>query len=259
MTIVRKLPAFFTLSAALALASSVFGATAAQKLTIQKLTSIFENSTTSLQYTYCENIGDGRGLTFGFPGFCSGTYDGTMFLKEYQKLNSSNKLVKYIPAFEKIDSLPHPGGKTNNTTGLSNFPKDFKSCGSDPTFKKAQHNLVDRLYWNPSQNKANSLGLKLAISQGQMYDSFINHGASGAQSIINKTNSQMGGSPASGVNEKAWLTKYLSNRFNVLKADPTWAEAVDRVRVYQTLLKNNNTSLATPFSVSCYGDQFTVN
>ncbi len=83
--------------------------TGTQRDTIYKLTSIFENSTTTLQYTYVENIGDGRGLTFGFAGFCSGTYDGTMFLKKYQALNPNNILVKYIPAFERIDSLPHPG------------------------------------------------------------------------------------------------------------------------------------------------------
>ncbi len=259
MNLLRKLPAFLGLTASFAVATSAFAATAAQKLTIQKLTSIFENSTTTLQYTYCENIGDGRGLTFGFPGFCSGTYDGTIFLKEYRALNSSNKLVKYIPAFEKIDKMPHPGGKTANTTGLSNFPKDFKSCGSDPLFKQAQHNVVDRMYWNPSQSTANSLGLKFALSQGQMYDSFINHGESGAKSIINKTNSQMGGSPKSGVDEKQWLSKYLANRMIVLKADSTWAQATDRVKVYQTLLSNNNTSLKTPFPVKCYGDSFTVN
>ncbi len=237
----------------------VFGAvTETQRDTIFKLTSIFENSTTTLQYTYVENIGDGRGLTFGFAGFCSGTYDGTLFLKEYQSLNPNNILVKYIPAFERIDSLPHPGGLCSDTTGLNNFPADFRSCGNDPAFKEAQHNLVNRLYWNPSQDAVNQIGAKYAITAGELYDSFINHGADGAWDIINQTNSAVG-KISSGTDEKTWLNRYLSIRYGILAADPTWSEAVDRVKVYQKLLNtDNNVNLTRPITVTCYGDTFTI-
>lgn len=228
------------------------------KHTIQQLTSIFENSTPTLQYTYIENIGDGRGYTFGFPGFCSGTYDGTMFLKEYQNLNSSNKLISFIPAFEKIDNMSHPNGMTSNTTGLEQFPSAFKSCGSDPAFVQAQNNVVDRLYWNPSQVAVNEIGAKYAITKGELYDAFINHGEDGARDMINKTNSAVGGTPKSGVDEKTWLSKYLSIRLAVLQGDATWQSAVDRVHVYQTLLNQNNVNLQTPISVSCYGDSFSI-
>ncbi len=239
--------------------TGVFGAvTDTQRDTIFKLTSIFENSTTTLQYTYVENIGDGRGLTFGFAGFCSGTYDGTMFLKKYQSLNPNNILVKYIPAFERIDSLPHPGGLCSDTTGLANFPADFRSCGNDPAFKQAQHNLVDELYWNPSQAAANEVGAKYAITAGELYDSFINHGEDGARDIINQTNSAVG-KISTGTDEKTWLNKFLNIRYGILAADPTWSEAVDRVKVYQKLLNtDNNANLARPITVTCYGDTFTI-
>ncbi len=239
--------------------TKVFGAvTDTQKDTIFKLTSIFENSTTTLQYTYVENIGDGRGLTFGFAGFCSGTYDGTMFLKEYRTLNPNNILVKYIPAFERIDSLPHPGGLCNDTTGLANFPADFRACGNDPAFKEAQHNLVNRLYWNPSQEAAGQIGAQYAITAGELYDSFINHGASGAWDIINRTNNAVG-RISSGTNEKTWLNKFLEIRYGILAADPTWSQAVDRVKVYQKLLNtDNNVNLSRPITVTCYGDTFTI-
>ncbi|MDF2801684.1 MAG: glycoside hydrolase family 18 [Anaerocolumna sp.] len=229
-----------------------------QRDTIYKLTSIFENSTTTLKYTYAENIGDGRGLTFGFAGFCSGTYDGTMFLKKYQSLNPNNILVKYIPAFERIDNLPHPDGLCSDTTGLANFPADFSSCGNDPYFIQAQHNLVDELYWNPSQVAASQIGAQYAITAGELYDSFINHGESGAWDIINQTNNAVGKISA-GTNEKTWLNKFLSIRYAILAADPTWSEAVDRVKVYQKLLNtDNNVNLTRPLTVTCYGDTFTI-
>ncbi len=37
-----------------------------------QLTSLFENSSPVLAYGYIEDIGDGRGYTFSFIGFCTG-------------------------------------------------------------------------------------------------------------------------------------------------------------------------------------------
>jgi chitosanase len=229
-----------------------------KKNVIQKLTSVFENSTPNLQYTYIENINDGRGYTFGFAGFCSGTYDGTEFLQEYQKLSPHNTLVKYIPIFEKIDKMTHPDGKCANVEGLEDFPEDFAACGNDADFVQAQQNIVDKEYWNPSQNTASKIGAKYAITRGELYDTYINHGADGAEDIINKTNTAMGGSPATGVDEKAWLDKFLQIRLKVLQADATWQEAVDRVKAYQNLLKQGNVDLKTPMTIKCYGDTFTI-
>lgn len=238
---------------------SASAVTDTQKDTIFKLTSIFENSTPELQYTYIEDISDGRGYTFGFAGFCSGTYDGTMFLKKYQSLNPTNILVKYIDDFEYIDSLPHPDGMCSDISRLSGFINDFKSCANDPLFKQAQHALVDELYWNPSQNVANAAGATYPITYGELYDSCINHGEDGAQDIVNQTNAAVG-SITSGTNEKVWLNKFLSIRLELLQSDSTWEESVDRVKVYQKLLNtDNNVNLTRPITVTCYGDTFTIN
>ncbi|MEN8904624.1 MAG: chitosanase, partial [Clostridiales bacterium] len=224
------------------------------KNTIQILTSIFENSTTDLQYTYCEDIDDGRGLTFGFAGFCSGTYDGTMFLKEYKKLNPNNILTKYIPIFEKIDDMDNH----ENTDGLENFGDDFASCINDSKFIEAQKNLCDRLYWNPSQDALTEIGAKYSITKGELYDSFINHGEDGAKEIIDEATSNVGGTPGEGIDEKEWLSSFLEERLKVLSEDSTWKEAVDRVHVYQKLLDENNFELTRPMTVDCYGDTFTI-
>ncbi|MEN8907792.1 MAG: chitosanase, partial [Clostridiales bacterium] len=225
---------------------------------IYQLTSIFENSTTELQYTYCEDIGDGRGLTFGFPGFCSGTYDGTMFLKEYQKLNPDNILIKYINIFEEIDSANHSDGLNGDTTGLENFGDDLAKCIDDAKFIEAQKNVVDKLYWNPSQEAVDEIGAIYPITKGEIYDSFINHGENGARDIINTANSMAGGTPESGVDEKKWLTSYLEARLEVLESDSTWQGAVDRVHVYQKLLEQDNINLNKPMNISCYGDSFVI-
>lgn len=243
----------------LILVSSLAHAGDRGKLIAQQLTSVFENSTPKLQFTYVENIHDGRGYTFGFPGFCSGTYDGTMFLKAYRRLNPKNRLVQFIPAFEAIDRGPHDAeGRNPSTKGLEGFPQAFRSCGRDPDFRRAQIKLVDQLYWHPSQAIAKKIGAKLPITHGQLYDACINHGEDGALDLVRATNRAIGGTPNSGVNEALWLAKFLDVRFKVLNSDPTWKQAVDRVRVYQGFLEAGNVRLNPPLKFTCYGDRFTL-
>ncbi len=43
---------------------------AGQKLTIEQMTSFFENPTTEFQYDYVENLDDGRGFTVGRICLC---------------------------------------------------------------------------------------------------------------------------------------------------------------------------------------------
>jgi chitosanase len=226
---------------------------------IQQLTSIFENSTIELQYAYVENIKDGRGFTFGFAGFCSGTYDGTMFLKEYRRLKPDNTLVKFIPTFEQIDAGPHDAqGKNSDTKGLEAFPKAFAACARDPAFRRAQQNVVDKMYWRPSQVMAGEIGAKYAITQGELYDACINHGEDQVTALIRKVNQTLNGSPQTGVDEKKWLAEFLKVRLAMMKADPSWIDAIDRIAVYQKLLADGNVDLALPTKITCYGDSYTL-
>jgi chitosanase len=243
----------------LVFAGAAAAGTANTRDTIERLTSIFENSTPALQYTYVENIHDRRGYTFGYVGFTSGTYDGTLFLKEYDRLRRGNPLMRFLPAFEKIDAGPHDAeGRNPSTKGLRGFPAVFRSCGADPAFRKAQRSLVDRLYWNPSQRIAGEIGAQFPITRGQFYDTCINFGEDGLTDLVRKTNRAIGSPPKSGADERQWLAKFLELRLEVLRADETWAGSTDRVAVYQRLLADGNVRLKLPIQVTCYGGRFTL-
>jgi chitosanase len=248
---------FFSLATAIAFAAN--GIAGGEKNTIQRLTSIFENSTPDFQYTFVSNIGDGRGYTFGFVGFTSGTYSGTMFLEEYRSLRPHNLLVGFIPAFKRIDAGPHDGaGRNPDTTGLEAFPATFVLCGSDPAFARAQKRLADRLSWNPAQLLARKLGVRYALTLGELYDAYVNHGEDGINALLRKTNRRCHGTPKTGVPEKKWLAAFLRARLAVLQADSTWVHAVDRIAVYQTLLNQRNFRLRLPIEVDCYGNHFSL-
>ena len=232
----------------------------AQRSAIERLTSIFENSTPKLQYAYVENIRDKRGYTFGFAGFTSGTFDGAMFLEEYDRLRPGNTLTRFLPAFKKIDAGPHDDeGRNPSVAGLREFPAAFRACGGDPAFVQAQQNLADRLYWNPSQRIVKRVGAKLAITRGQFYDACINLGEDGLEDLVRRTDRAAGGTPKTGVPEREWLAKFLDLRLRDLATgERVERQAADRVRVYQRLLAQDNVSLSLPIRVICYGDRFVL-
>lgn len=139
-------------------------------------------------------------------------------------------------------------------TGLDGFESAIRSAANDPQFIQAQLNTADRQYIGPSQKKIIEMGFKYAITQGEFYDAYINHGESGALVMINQANSSVGTS-----NEANWLKKFLEIRIGVLERDATWQSATDRVKVYQKLLSDGNVDLNTPMTVSVYGTTFTLN
>jgi chitosanase len=223
-----------------------------------QMTTACENSTTKLQYNYAENIGDGRGVTFGFVGFCTGTYDGNMLIKYYTKLNPSNTLAKYIPALDAIDSGSHSqnGGDSNpGTSGLDGFIKDVNSC-TDPLFKQAQIYMADQLYWNPAVKIADSIGAKNPLTQAFIYDMCVNHGEDGAQDFVNKAKNALGGTPGTGIDENAFLSKVMDLRYSYLKTEDSAGS--DRVNAFRRILTSGNVGLSAPFSFTVYGDAFTI-
>lgn len=226
--------------------------TSSVKNAMLQMTTAFENSSTKLQFNYAENIKDGRGITFGCIGFCTGTYDGNILIKHYTELNPDNTLAKYIPALNKIDSGAHnsAGGDGNSSTaGLSNFVKDVQNC-TDPLFKTAQLDMLDQLYYNPAVKLANNAGCEYPLTLAFIYDSCVRHGEDGAKSIIKAA----GITPAKGTDELAFLNKMFTARGKMLRNEDLGD--VDRVDSFRAIVKNVN--LDVPFKFSTYGDEFTI-
>lgn len=239
------------------------GLSAQQKNSILSLTCCAENSRTSFAYDYAEDIGDGRGITFGIIGFTSGTYDGTILLKRVKELDPGNPLVSYLPAFEAIDAMPHDSsGLCSSTAGLERFAADFGAHGADASVKRAQLEKLDDLYWKPAMALAASLGIKTALAAGELYDACVNHGPDGnavdmgLKQLAANASAAAGGDPRSGVDEKAWLKAFLSVRRAYLER--SWPDAIDRIDMYARILASGNVDLKVPFGASCYGDSFEI-
>ena len=232
-----------------------------QKHKAEMLTSIWENSTTVLQYPYCQNIHDGRGYTSGRAGFCSGTGDAIQVVRCFGAAfgtGSNNPIAKYMPALTTIDnrfnSTGMDQGGTTELDAVGNYCTDWAAttngAATSATFKACQDRIVDLLYYQPALVLAKKWGLVTALTIAELYDAEINHGDDGAIAIAKLANNDTGNTaqrvptaPLTLAQESAWLHAFLMRRLALLKADATWAQSEDRVVTYERLRLDGNFDL----------------
>ncbi len=232
-----------------------------QKHKAEMLTSIWENSTTVLQYPYCENIHDGRGYTSGRAGFCSGTGDAIQVVKCFDAAfgtGTNNPMAKYMPALTTIDNRFNATGQdqggTTELDAVGNYCGDWSATTSgaatSATFKACQDQIVDLLYYKPALALAKKWGLVTALTIAELYDAEINHGDDGAIALAKQANNDTGNTaqqvptaPLTLAKESAWLHAFLMRRLALLKSDATWKTSEDRVVTYERLRLDGNFDL----------------
>lgn len=232
-----------------------------QKHKAEMLTSIWENSTTVLQYPYCENIHDGRGYTSGRAGFCSGTGDAIQVVECFDTAfgTANNPMAKYMPALIQINNAFNSTGQDQGSTApldaVGNYCSDWAKTANDaataPKFKACQDQIVDALYYKPALAQAKKWGLVTALTIAELYDAEINHGDDGVAALVKQANTDVGNtaqkppsSPLSLADESAWLHAFLMRRLKLLESDATWSASEDRVVTYEQLRLQNNFDLA---------------
>jgi chitosanase len=244
---------------ALALAAKVSSVDlfdAKKKEIAMELVSSAENSSLDwkAQYTYIEDIGDGRGYTGGIIGFCSGTGDMLEVVQDYANREPGNGLAKYLPALKKVNG-------TDSHSGLgSAYVSAWHKAASDTAFQDAQDAERDKVYFNPAVNQAKADGLH-ALGQFIYYDAMVMHGPgddSDSFGGIRKTAMKKAKTPAQGGNETTYLNAYLDARKAVMKKEEAHSDT-SRVDTEQRVFLNaGNLSLDTPLKWKTYGDSYTI-
>jgi len=236
-----------------------------QKHRAEELTSVFENSSTELDYAYGENLGDGRGITCGRAGFCTGTGDAILVVKKYTSQKPNNVLAKYLPALTELENnrikTKHDQSDVSSLDRIGNFILDWADAAKDPDFRSIQDAIVDELYYIPSAKKADLLGLKLPLSRAELYDAIIQHGneqyndPDSIDALIARATEKSGGTPRSNVDEKVWLDNFLTVRRASLSycykegSREEWADSFGRVDVFRNLVKEDNYYLDKPITI----------
>jgi hypothetical protein len=234
------------------LLGSIAGLTSLQIDTIQKLVACPENGSTNWEsaYGFAKRLGDGRGITFGIVGFCSGTGDGVLVLEDLAKRDPNHRLVKYIPAMKKT--------KGENCAGLDGFEVDAKASKDDVAYHEAQWAISVKQYWSfaadyrAKKGRASSRpgpAFSSPLSIGAFFDVALNHGAepTSFKYITDRMQNQNAG------DEARWLLDFLESRRKILKSGYQHLDTSgtgDRCGIWKKLVDERNWNLDRPITVA---------
>jgi chitosanase len=232
--------------------------------TIAQMISVFENGTPEIQYAYIEDLHDGRGYTAGRAGFCTACGDLLTVVQTYTAQVPDNPLAGYLPTLTQLAKA-----SDDSTKGLNGFVRAWSTAADDPVFRQVQDRVTDDLYTAPARKLADANGVRSALGLAILVDTAVQQGTDddpdGLPAMVRKTIAAVGGTPAGGVDETAWLQGFLDVRRDTLE-NPTssdtgkvWRESVGRVDALRALLDAGNLDLATPFTISPFGDPQTIN
>jgi chitosanase len=222
-----------------------------------ELVSSAENSSLDwkAQYSYIEDIGDGRGYTAGIIGFCSGTGDMLELVRAYTDAVPDNPLAQYLPALEKVN-----GSDSHDGLG-SAFESAWKEAAGTAEFQAAQDSERDRVYFDPAVNQGKSDGLGV-LGQFIYYDAIVMHGpgdSSDSFGGIRNSALQQAKPPSQGGDETAYLKAFLDARKVIMKQEEAHADT-SRVDTEQLVFLNDgNLDLHTPLKWQVYGDPYEIN
>lgn len=237
-----------------------------QKRRAEQFTSLFENDTIELQYDYAENINDGRGITSGRAGFTTRTGDALKVVELYTEKKPDNGLAKFLPELRHLAEV-----NSEDTSKLEGYIKAWEKAACDLDFHTVQDQIVCEVYYQPSVEHSKVAGLQTALAQAVLYDSIIQHGNGPASSdpdglpaLLQRAQEKAGGTPKTGVDEKAWLTTFLKVRREDLAnpSDPgsqiEWPKSVDRVDAFSAIAKSGNYNLNGPIEVDTGNHKATI-
>ncbi len=221
-----------------------------------QLVSSAENSSLDwrAQFSYIEDIHDGRGYTAGIIGFCSGTGDMLEVVQAYARAKPGNILARYLPALRAVDG-------SSSHAGLDpNFPRDWRTAAADPAFQAAQEAERDRVYFNPAVQQAKADGLA-ALGQFIYYDAIVMHGP-GNDGVsfggIRRTAMSKARTPAQGGNQTTYLNAFLDARKAAMMTEDAHSETSRVDTEQRVFLRNGNLDLNPPLAWKVYGDPYRI-
>ncbi|KAJ1881539.1 hypothetical protein LPJ57_001548 [Coemansia sp. RSA 486] len=187
-----------------------------------QLTNLFQLGQIQYDYGNCEVDDSGNGYAAGIVNFCTGTGDAWQVIQLYHEATGNDdEFTQYDDILQK-----YAEEGDGSTEGIENFCEIWQQASKTQAFMDAQNQIVDELYFNPSQKYADTLNLTLSISRAQLYDTAISHGATESSyslgGMVKLANSRFGRDIAGNttaltigeykVDEVEWLKEFLNVR-----------------------------------------------
>ena len=208
---------------------------------IKAIINIFEVGSPTADYTYVEDLGDGRGFTITQYGLCTNEPEVANVIERYIAIQPQSPLSRYLGA------LP-PYGSGTDMSQLDGFPKLWREeIDTYPALSNACDEVADALYFQPAMEEADALGLDLPLGLAVFYDTFLQHGGGddpdSFSAILDRTLAQVDRPTSASTPE--FLRAFLSVRRTVLLGPANtataevWRRSVTRLDALLGLLEQN--------------------
>jgi chitosanase len=208
---------------------------------VKAISNVFEVGSISPDYSYSEELGDGRGLTLTQYGLVTNELEVGWVIELHQARRPNTRLARFLPY------LP-PHGSGTSMEELKDFAEIWREeIAEGSSLVSACDAVADRLYFVPALEASRGAGLTTPVGLLIFYDTLLQHGGGDDPdsfgAILERAVAE--GAPSGGGEEKRFLKRFLAERRAVL-LDPhnaetavVWRRSVTRVDALETLLERN--------------------
>ncbi|KAI8848171.1 lysozyme-like domain-containing protein [Chytridium lagenaria] len=210
---------------------------------ILKITSVFETSNKNLGFNLCGNWNDGQGISAGFIQFTTSSGSALRVVQSYLQLTRrpNPPLASFVTALQRAAQVGNKGAVSGQgfMTGLSGFCDAWEEANKNDgaAFQNAQLAIQSAGYLQPNLKIVQQLGLKTALSVGQLMDTAIQLGYDAVEEIAGNA----GWTPSQGANEADYLKRYLDARIVYLNnLGGAYPGTKYRVNSYKYMLQKGN-------------------
>jgi len=208
---------------------------------IKAITNVFEVGSPEADYSYIEDLGDGRGYTATQYGLCSNEPELARVIELHARSTPETQLMRYLP------SLP-PRGSGTDMKKLSGFVDAWqREARGRPSLAQACETVADDLYFTPAMSAAHDMQVASPVGQSIFYDTILQHGGGNDPdsfwSILDRAQ-DISDHPGP-FSESRFLEAFLDVRRSVLMnpanvaTTDVWRASVARVDALANLLKRN--------------------
>ena len=217
---------------------------------IKAISNVFEVGAPEADYSYIENLGDGRGYTVTHYGLVSNEPELGRVIALHARSVPDTHLSQYLPFLPPYDT----GTDMEKLAGFEDLWQ--QEVHAFPSLAHACEMIADELYFAPAMSSAAHAGLASAVGCAIFFDTLLQHGGGedpDSFGAILARSTEIAGPPASS-SEAHFLDTFLEVRRSVLmnpantETATVWRASVTRVDALSNLLKSNP-ELALPIMV----------
>ncbi len=212
-----------------------------QKQTAQAIINIFETGEVLGDYSNVTFVkGDPGGLTHGRSQTTLMSGNLAKLIEDYCNAENAKFATQLRPY---VGQLKAKDKRLNSNQTLHNL---LRQAGYDPVMQATQDAFFDRVYWNPSVEYANSIGIKTPLGVTVVYDSVV-HGS--WQLMRDRTTRNFGN--VANIGEQSWIKHYIDTRRDWLANHQITLlhKTVYRMDAFKNLISTGKWELTLPLNV----------